>query len=130
MIPFAELSRIAATVAARAGDLRDDTHQEIWLKFLHWPPMNKSYAWKAANSARDGLWRKEKAWARLRDVGPEECNWLFRAHGRPTQFKVTLSTEERKKRRLARWRRWYHSDIERARVNVRERVRAFRLRAV
>ncbi len=123
----AELSRIAATVASRAGDLRDDTHQEIWLQFLRYQPRTKTYAWKAANSARNSLCRKENSWQRVRDEGPEVGNQVHRAKlavRRQRARPPALTTEERRRRGRAR----YHVDIERSRAGVRARVRAHRKR--
>ncbi|KKM02575.1 hypothetical protein LCGC14_1783060 [marine sediment metagenome] len=124
----AELSRIAATVASRAGDLRDDTHQEIWLQFLRYQPRTKTYAWKAANSARNSLCRKENSWQRVRDEGPEACNQVHRAKLAARPQRPSIPPEKRLRRQLLGQRRRYHADIEKARASGRARTRKHRLK--
>ena len=130
---FRELSRIALTVVSRVDpDLRDDTHQELWLKFLRWPPRTLSYAWSAANSARDSFWRKERTWRQLRDEGPEVHHNQMLAHVRTavrnSSLARSLSPKERKRRDRVRYRRNYHANLAHSRTMVRERVRRHRQR--
>ena len=130
---FADLSRIARKVVSKVvPDLRDDTYQEIWLKFLRWPPPTRSYAWRAATSARNSLWRKEKAWWRLRDEGPEslngECLSSMRLARLNSSLARSLPPEERKRRDQASHHRSYYVDLNHSRALVRERVRRHRAR--
>ncbi len=124
-----ELSCIAKVVAATADlDFRDDAYQEIWIKFLRYPPGTKSYAWKAAYSARNSLWKREKRWIRLRDEGPEVCNGEYMAKVRVPRPRPSMPLEEKRRRNRATCRRLYYADIERSRARVRARVRAHRLK--
>ena len=130
MLPFAELSYIASRVAVYAGPgLRDDVYQEAWLKFLRWPPPNRAYAWRAAKSARDSLWLRERRWWWLRDEGPEERRRQYIAQLRSRE-RPRMAEDERKRRGSEQKKRWYHANLDEARARTRERVRQHRRNAV
>ena len=66
-----ELDRIARAVAAQAErHLREDAYQETWLRFTRWPPPNRVYAWREANSARSRLASQESRHQRIKNLGP------------------------------------------------------------
>lgn len=135
MLPFAELSRIAASVArSAASDTRDDVYQEAWVKFLRYPPPHSAYAWRAAQSARNNLFKRERTQRRLVEAI---------IAGVPLGALPRLSTEERRRREREGSLRRYHQDIEesrayqrshyhrhleKSRTQSRKRVRRFRER--
>ena len=70
-LTFADLDGIARRSAAQtSSDLRDDVYQESWLRFLRYPPPNRTYAWRSANSARISLYRSEARFQRVKELAP------------------------------------------------------------
>ena len=120
------LSSIAHKVSRRVYPvhIRDDVYQEIWLKFLRWPPPSEQYAWKAAFSARNSVWRKEKQWTRLKDEGAEALH--AQLVEKQQVRRTSMPEEERRRRQRVSSRRWYHNNLAYARYQVRERVRRHR----
>ncbi len=56
MLPYADLARIAQSVARADEDL----YQQIWVRFLRFPPREKIGAWQLARWTRDTVWRDER----------------------------------------------------------------------
>ena len=70
-LTFADLDGIARRAAAQTAPyLRDDVYQESWLRFLRYPPPNRTYAWHCANSARISLCRSEVRFQRVKELAP------------------------------------------------------------
>ncbi len=132
-VAFDVLDKISKRVAYDVGHgLQDDVRQEIWVKFLLYPPPNRAYAWRAAKSARNSLWRHEQRWWRLRDEGEGAlCAGLgvrVKVLAAANARRVVMPEEERLERLRANHRRWYHLNLDDARANSRERVRRHRAR--
>ena len=71
MLGYRELDRIARAASAQAErSLREDAYQEAWLKFLRWPPPNRVYAWREANSARSRIASQESRQQRIKALDP------------------------------------------------------------
>ena len=71
MLSYGELHRIASQASGPLGSyLREDAYQEAWIQFLRWPPPNHAYAWKAATSARNRVYRREQRFQRVKEIDP------------------------------------------------------------
>ena len=71
MLPDATLHRIAKVVAAPAPlYLREDIYQEVWVRFLRWPPPSTAYAWKTARTARSHVYGSENYFQSVKDINP------------------------------------------------------------
>ena len=134
-LTFADLDGIARRAAAQTAPyLRDDVYQEAWVKFLRYPPPNRTYAWRSANSAKAGLYRSEARFQRVKGLDP-------------ILFELPLpSAAEKKRRSSRRYYRAHHSprelapadpngtyywrDPERHRRTARLRMRRWRARAM
>ena len=66
MLDFDVLSGIAATVAAGVEpDMRHDTFQEAFLRFMRYSPRTRAGAYVMARSARDDLYRRQRTQRKL-----------------------------------------------------------------
>jgi len=100
----AELDRIARQASMQLERyLRDDAYQEAWLQFLRWPPRTRTYAWRAATSARNRIYNKERQFQRVKAIEPI----LFTLPQRdPQSGKYWRNPERYRETARLRMRRW------------------------
>ena len=100
---YGDLHRIASQASrSLAVYLREDAYQEAWIQFLRWPPPNCSYAWKAATSARNRIYRKEQRFQRVKEIDPA----LFELPQAAPNAKYWRNPERYRLTAKLRMRRW------------------------
>src|SRR3990167_2620677 len=139
MLAESELHDIAHRAVARVSTyLRDDAYQEAWLRFLRYPPPNRLYAGRAANSARDDLCRQERQFQQVKKLAPGLFDLPQPSAVEQLRYWRRFQSKRRRERLLiqgvreahnAQRRAYYRKNLERARAATRKRVRLHRQKA-